>query len=39
MIGTYVDPRTRHVKDGDLGIADDPDYPTRYVSQIIEPFR
>lgn len=39
LIGTCVDPRTRHVNDGDLGIADDPDHPTWYVSQIIEAFR
>ena len=39
LLGTYVDPRTRRVRDGDLGIVGDPDYPTRYVSQLTQPFR
>lgn len=39
LLGTYVDPRTRVVHDGDLGVVGEPDYPTTYATQLIQPFR
>jgi sterol desaturase/sphingolipid hydroxylase (fatty acid hydroxylase superfamily) len=39
MLGTYRDPTSRTVRDGDLGISGMPDYPTGYIDQLTRPFR
>lgn len=39
MLGTYSPPDARRVRDGQIGIAGRPDYPSGYRAQLVEPFR
>lgn len=39
LLGTFSDPVGARIESDVLGIADRPDYPTKYLDQLIEPFR
>lgn len=38
-LGTYRDPSSNDVRDGDLGVAGRPDYPATYIAQLAAPMR
>lgn len=39
LLGTYHDPTGRDVRDGEVGLAGQADYPTRYGAQLLAPFQ